>query len=300
MQTPKFEGAKKLEIDFEGTDFGWIYLTLTIGENSYQTRFSEVYDPLPSFKRWLEAVSIGVQQCSFSFETEGEEIKFDFESITWERKLFTVSYDYRENDEFLLSDYVDRKQLVEAFYHGFLNFSESPRFNRYYWEKISYAEHLTEWLELDYQIVLTGLLQFCGEELDKWLDKVSPQLSRKFFSEAKKLEWANELKTQAENFEKTANREVRKMLKNAKPVIFRETNRFCVEIGEIVDDFDFEYDDISVREIIDYRRVPSDYDDWTLAKKKRHIEEYLGFNCSGFDGTKISDFRSQITIPSPN
>lgn len=294
MQIPVYESVKTLNVDFEGTDFGWIYLILKIGGNSYRTRFSEVFDPLPNFKHWLEAICIGAQQCSFSFDTEGSDIKFNFESIGWDRELFTVSYDYREIDGFFLSDYVDRKQLVKVFYCGFLDFCNSPNFNKYQWENISYADFLTEWLELEYKTVLIGLLQFSGEELNKWLDKVNPQCRKDFFSERDKIEWANELKVQTENWKITANLESQKIFDDTSSN-FVETGRCNIRIGEIIDNLDFDSDnEFAVRGIINYGRAPYDYDNWCFAEKKKFIEDYLSLNYSDCNGTKIADFKSKI------
>lgn len=295
MQIPIFEGTKKLNVEFAETDYGWIYLTLTIGENSYQTRFSEVFDPLPRFKYWLEAISVGVQQCSFSFDPEGDEIKFDFESIAWNRKLFTVSYAYGEINEFFLSDYIDRKHLVETFYCGFRDFCNSPNFNKYNWERISCAEYLIEWLESDYQTIVIGLLQFSKEELDKWFSKVEMLPRKTLFSEAEKIEHSNELKLQAEKWKNNAPPEILKIFNDEKSTNFAERHICNIQVGEITDNSNFDLDnEFQVVEINNYDRIPISYDNWSFVEKKKFIEDYLSSNCSDFDGTKIADFKSTI------
>ena len=128
---------KKLKINFHEVKYGWIEFTLTLGEKSFQTRFSEVFDPIPDLKKWLEAISIGVQQCSFFFDAEGPEIRFNLERISYDREIFTVSQAY-DDSEIFLSDCVDRYQLVEEFYIGLLSFRDSPSFDKREWE-VEYA-----------------------------------------------------------------------------------------------------------------------------------------------------------------
>ena len=79
---PISDETKELKIDFQSVQYGLIYFTLTLGEKSYKTNFSDVFDPILSFKRWLEAVSLGVEQCSFIFDPEGDYVQFDFERLS--------------------------------------------------------------------------------------------------------------------------------------------------------------------------------------------------------------------------
>jgi len=124
-----------LEIEFGETRNGLLYFTLTLGDQSVEMRFSDVFDPLPDLKRWLEAIVIGVRQCSFQWDAEGPDYKFDFERMTYERWGFTAGNTYLdEGEEPAIRNWVDRRQLVTAFYRGFLEFEASPEFKRYEWE----------------------------------------------------------------------------------------------------------------------------------------------------------------------
>jgi hypothetical protein len=124
-----------LGIEFGDTRFGLLYFTLTLGDQSVQMRFSDVFDPMLDLKCWLEAIVIGVQRCSFAWDAEGPDYKFDFERITFKRWRFTAGNAYlSEGEEPAIRNWVDRRQLVVAFYRGFLDFEASPEFNKYEWE----------------------------------------------------------------------------------------------------------------------------------------------------------------------
>lgn len=174
MNYPDFNGTQVLEVEFTDVEYGLIYFRMRLGGKSYETRFSDVYDPLLSFRHWLEAVSVGVHQCSFSFDTEGEEIKFDLARISREREVFTVSYDYGDGSPFL-SDYVDRRQLVGAFYLGFLEFYENSDLLKENWEVEYMWERLSGITGLDYEALINELARLNRAELKNVLFKAAPR-----------------------------------------------------------------------------------------------------------------------------
>jgi len=73
----KKEAIEKLEIEYYDAEAGWINIRLKAGNKIYEERMSHVFDPLPDLKCWLEAIVIGVEQTSFTFDNEGNVIKFD-------------------------------------------------------------------------------------------------------------------------------------------------------------------------------------------------------------------------------
>ena len=62
--------TENISVDFYDVDAGWIYFKVKVGEQLFDGRFSEVFDPIMDFKKWLEAIAIGVQQTSFDFLTD--------------------------------------------------------------------------------------------------------------------------------------------------------------------------------------------------------------------------------------
>ena len=116
-EKPKIE---ILTVDFYEVDMGWLYYKLIIGKQIFDNRFTTTFDPLPDFKHWLEAISIGVQQTSFGYDNEGDHIKFNFERVYWDRETLTIY----KNERVLIKANIDRQQIVKAFYLGLLTFAE--------------------------------------------------------------------------------------------------------------------------------------------------------------------------------
>ncbi len=252
---PTFNETKLLKIDFESVQYGLMNFTLTLGEKSFETNFSDVYDPILNFKKWLEAISIGVEQCSFWYDPEGSETKFNFERISYDKEVFTISY-YYDDDEIFLSNYVDRRQIVEAFYFGLLNFRNSPKFNKYQWEGNVFSEYLTNLLEIDFETLVSDLSELGRKQLNDWLYKVDPRHLNSASTEREETDLAILLKAELSSNKKTFN---------------RKTDRSEIEWN-----------------------IPLDYSNWNIDEKRKLVEECLSENCSWHGGTKIEDFKSKI------
>lgn len=255
MQRLNFNETKKLGVNFHTTRYGLIEFTLTINDKSFESNFSDVFDPILNFKRWLEAICIGVEQCSFSFDPEGDEIRFNLERIAYGRAIFTVSYAYDSTDIFL-SDYVDRFQLVQEFYYNLLNFRNSPKFRKYQWEGEPFAERLGNLLEMDYETLLSDLSKLGRKQLNDFFCKADPRHWRVDPSREEEAALAYHLKSELLNGAKTSDRNL--------------------------DEAEISWS------------IPLDYSDWSIDEKRKLVAECLSENCSWHDGTKIDNFKSQI------
>ena len=127
----------KVQIHFDTIENDLFPFNLKIGEQLFSTRFSDVYNPIPDLKHWLEAIAIGAQQTSFIYDTEGQEIKMDFNNEDKAKAVFWV-YDNLVNPEkfYYLKAIVYRKQLVEVFYNGLIEFVTAGGFNNTAWEEL--------------------------------------------------------------------------------------------------------------------------------------------------------------------
>lgn len=85
-----------LVIDFGPVRWGLFYFTLKLGEQTLETNFSDVFDPMFRFKHWLEAIAIGVEQSSFTFDPEGDEIRFIFEQVSYDQAEYRVTYSWSD------------------------------------------------------------------------------------------------------------------------------------------------------------------------------------------------------------
>ncbi|MBP7231858.1 MAG: hypothetical protein KBA28_07990 [Syntrophaceae bacterium] len=110
-------------VRFTGCEYGWIYFTVITDEHEVDIRASEVYDPFPDLIAWLEAIAVGVQECAFDMEEEGPEKRFEFRKISYDKFRLYITDNYEKT---LLETFVDRKQLVSAFYNGIKTYASSP------------------------------------------------------------------------------------------------------------------------------------------------------------------------------
>lgn len=153
-----------LGIEFGPVRWGLFYFTLKLGHQTFETNFSDVFDPTYRFKHWLEAIAIGVEQCSFTFDPEGNEIRFTFDQVTYDRAEYRVTHPWSDG-ELLLNGNVDRRQLVGAFYNGFLTYDASPEFDRYQWEAEPTWHVLSVKTGIDLEGLINKLLPYDRSEL---------------------------------------------------------------------------------------------------------------------------------------
>jgi hypothetical protein len=244
-----------LIVDFYKVYGGMIFFKLSLGDQKIDSRFSEVWDPLIKFKKWLEAISIGVKQCSFEYDPEGNAIVFDFNQVSWDRELFIVKEPW-EDGEVFINGKVDRKQLVDAFYNGFLSFATSDIFISKEWEVEYLKDYLCDFLKVDESMLVNYLVTLKRKEFGEFLFTVDPAYTITYPTAKNKKE---QIKFFVE--------EIINIKKNKK-----------VERIETADDWD----------------IPTDYDNWEDSEKKIFIAKCLKMRLSDFEGTKIKDFRSEI------
>lgn len=259
-KTPEMRDNPKIElltVDFYEADVGWLFYKLTTGQQSFEDRFSDVYDPLPDLKHWLEAISIGVQQTSFKYDNEGNHIKYDFERVSWDREFLTISEAYKDGEVFIKAN-IDRQQMVKAFYLGLLNFANSDKYSPIDWEVVYLKERLCNALNLDEETLVALLVNFNKNQLGEILSMAEP---RYLYSGPESDDRTEELNIFLQNI-MDKDKGVSKEFKNVKTAI--EWN------------------------------IPDDYNFWATDKKREFVIECINERTDGFDGMKIDDFRSPI------
>lgn len=246
-----------LTVDFYDADVGWLFYKLTAGQQTFEDRFSHVYDPLPDLKCWLEAISIGVQQTSFKYDNEGNHIKYDLERVCWDREVLTISKVYRDEEVFIKAN-IDRQQLVKAFYLGLLNFANSDKYSPIDWEVVNLKERLCSGLNLNEETLVALLVNFNKNQLGEILFKADSPFSIAYAEAAeKKKEWSMFLQNAIERVKRVSNK------------------------SKSVDTATEWY-------------IPDDYDFWTTDKKREFVIECINEKIDSFDGMKLTDFRSSI------
>lgn len=234
----KDKSELNIKVDFHEVIAGWIHFKIIAGEQSYDGRFSEVYDPIIDLKHWLEAVSTNVQQTSFTFDPEGDDIKFEINRLEYEGNYFVISEPYADGKTYL-NVIVNRKQLVKAFYQGIIELSQSEKYHPREWEVCYYKQRL------------------CGDY------KVD---------EAKLLEILKQLKRK-ELIEK----------------LFEANPMYLIDNKNRESEDPFSGDGTPMK-----MKISKKYDNWTDKTKEKFIVEIMNLEVSGFCGTKLSEFQSDI------
>lgn len=244
---------EKLIVKFYDVKAGWLSFQIKIGQQFFEGRFSSVFDPILDFKFWLEAIAIGVQQTSFRYNPEGNEIKFNFVKLAWNNEVLIIQDD-SEDVEIYIQASIKRKQLVKAFYLGFLTFTNSVEFKSDEWEVEYMKEKLCKKLNLEEHNLIDTLIE---------LDRL--ELIELFFI-------ADPTYTISYPTAKSKEQELEFFVKDS--------------IGEKT-----ELDNIQSK---NEWSIPEDYNFWSTTKKIDYIHGCIQEPLSGFHGTKINDFRSKI------
>jgi len=249
--------AENLTVDFYKCYGGWLCFKLNIGEQSFDDRFSHVFDPLLDLKNWLEAISTGVKQTSFNYDNEGTEFKFDFERVYWKKEVLTIS-ETHENGKELIKATVDRKQIVKSFYLGLLTFASSDKFKSEEWEIEYLKERLCDMLNIDEETLIEQLADLDKKELGKLLFNANPMYWISF-PEAK------------------------------------DKNEECDMFIQDIDDKNNEIvNELKRAETPMEWNIPDEYNFWTTDKKRHFVIQCINETTHGYDGMKIKDFRSSI------
>ncbi len=259
----------KVVVDFLKVEYGNIFIVITVGEQKFETQFVYLYDPMYNFKKWLESIVIGAQKTSFEFETEEDDpeypfpvlrlIEFIFEqrnNVDMEKGILTIWHaDDKENPPPICS-YVNKKQLVEAFYLGCIDFFQSEKYDFAEWESEHYRERICLALNMSEEELIRYMLKLNREEVGYMLFKANPIYEHSFRG----------AKDAQENWELCVD------------------SMFGKEINE-------KYEEI---ETPIYWDIPEDYDSWKVDKKREFIVDTLDSQINHYYGSNISEFKSKI------
>ena len=246
-----------LTVNFYEAEAGWLRYKLTAGQQSFDDRFSHVFDPLPNLKHWLEAISIGVQQTSFRYDNEGNDIKFDFERVCWDKEVLAISEAYEDGQIFIKAT-IDRRQIVKAFYLGLLTFANSDKFVSKEWEVEYLKERLCKILKIDEETLIEQLTDLDKKELGEILFNANPTYYVSFPEATDKNE---------------------------------EWNMF---LQDTIDKDTGTSNELKRVETPAEWNIPDEYNFWTTDKKREFVVKCINETTNGYDGMKIDDFRSAI------
>lgn len=157
-QYPDSDRTYVLAADFYEVESGMLKFRLSMGTQSFEGSFADAVEPLLDFRHWLEAIAVGVQQCSFLYWEGGDAMR-----LSIERSPMTVNADVsvfclqEEVGDVLMLGHVYRRQLVEAFYKGFFALVRSEHFRQRQCHNTTLSEYLMEKMQLPEDGVLDRL-----------------------------------------------------------------------------------------------------------------------------------------------
>ena len=106
----------------------------------FQVYISSVWCPFTDLIRFLEAITIEVQECSFSWDPEGPEGR-----MRWERRCFQgtgfLTVEWKSSDkQFSHRMMLNTRQAVSMLYTALRSFAESPEYDPLRYEQLTAGE----------------------------------------------------------------------------------------------------------------------------------------------------------------
>lgn len=150
------------QVEFLQAKAGWLRFEVTSAEMTFEGAFSAVFDPLLKFKAWLEALAVGVEQASFTYDAEGPYITFD-----WDYNKLVISTDNYQT--ILFSVTTERHHVISAFYNALKDFAESDRYKREEWEEVNVYQEVSSALNVEGEQLIQYLLTLTKAELNQLL-----------------------------------------------------------------------------------------------------------------------------------
>lgn len=108
--------------------------------------FSSVFCPFGDFVKFLEAIAIGVEECSFSWDPEGPDASFSWQRASHDGTGF-LSVVWRSRNSFRYVVRIDGKLAVRALYGAFREFVESDAYDPVRYERMCFGEKAALTLE---------------------------------------------------------------------------------------------------------------------------------------------------------
>ena len=252
------EELQILSVDINEVHYGWLNFSLRVGEQEFETCFSETHDPLLELKQWLESLLAGDYH-EFKYDTENEVIIWCYTPLNEAIGKFEVNDAYAKNKEpnFIVAT-VDLKQIIKEIYGAFLKFFSSEKYKPEYWEIEYLWERIATITHTTYEVVLSNLLELDPITLKQLFFKANPTYYISYPSETSEGEGIN--------------------------FFVDDVTNGTIEQGST---------HFSIKKPIEWN-IPEDYVQWTSTQKIEFLEECLSVNVNGYKGKKPGEFRSSI------
>lgn len=132
--------------------------------------FSSVFCAFGAFVKFLEAIAIGVEECSFGWDPEGPDASFSWRRVSHDGTGF-LSVIWRSKTSFRYVVRIDGKRAVRALYGAFREFVESESYDPIRYERMSMGETLSHLLEkVDFERLPVELAKLDAASANALLD----------------------------------------------------------------------------------------------------------------------------------
>lgn len=196
----KEQPIQDLSVKFGDCDVGWISMLLTSGGRSLRFRLSHIYDPLPDMLAWLEAITIGVEECGFRVDEEGAFVNFSAHKqlrADDQSRVYTVLNVVPQYDVQPLQAIMPTTDMVAAFYRAFRTFADSPEYVREQWEYLTLEQAMYEQSGMTASAWIDSVISLESRQLQMALWRLDPQIV------VNPESWLDDIGTEAELMELT-------------------------------------------------------------------------------------------------
>lgn len=165
-----------LVVKFSDCDVGWIRLTISSDSDELEVRLSHWLDPLPAMLAWLEAVAVGVNECSFTVDEEGSYVVFCARRYYKYDRAYTTLTITPSYDVPPLKITLPTFELVGTIYRSFCEFSKSDTYLPEQWECFTLNRKLAEKLGLSAEDWIDSVIGMNSRELRKAIWLLDPSI----------------------------------------------------------------------------------------------------------------------------
>lgn len=217
---------------------GDIFFEITCGEKSLVINIDEYCDAIPDLMAWLEAIVVGVQECSVFIEQPGSGVRLYYKRHYNEEECYlkVLKLDSM-NEDVIFSSLVNIRQMINNFYMKlFYDMVNSKKYKKEEWE----VESVGEFILKNFDDINTGeelldkLMTFDRVQLEKLFENLIFECyERTRHAENVIFTKSDKKKLKLDELRKAAIRESEKCLKDVWNYEFKNKWEFPVQIDAV-------------------------------------------------------------------
>lgn len=147
---------------------------LTVGDEQVTILFVSYCNPIPNFIAWMEALTTDVMRCGFEIDEEATDKDINAVLNWYGRYFLTIKESYSDKPQVFISTRIHRRQLIEAIYRGFQNFSRLEKYDPKEWAFESCGEQLAKMTGERLDDIRKFLMGLTYDQFEKFTEAVLP------------------------------------------------------------------------------------------------------------------------------